>query len=187
MLNAEKMKNGKLGDETQELAKAAQNMTYAQYGNIKKLRTRDTLSQQHIMIAKQDGAYANDADHTTNRWAEWIMPHSQIPTGNELPEIDHITENRWRQLQEQRKTKQQIHNNTQRNEQAAKSIAISLNIPAIGTSSPLHKHLVGGWVGGGAQIRKWLTESYKERGFEEAISQLQNIKAHGGDGIPGEA
>ena len=120
------------------------------------------------MLRNTDGALTTTIPEGKKRWTEWITKCFQSTHKQEEIDIQHITEEQWEQ------TKQQRHETTQLEQPNAKLTYIR-NKSTIQQLFLQHPH-----------VNEWLTRPYSNHEIKATISQLQNNKATGADGIPGE-
>ena len=55
--------------------------------------------QRYTAIGKPDGELTQNAQEIMELWTGWINQSSQIPHGQETPEIHHITQGQWGEIQ----------------------------------------------------------------------------------------
>ena len=124
----------------------------------RKIRMANTSNQ--AIIKKEDGTDCQGIEETIKRWEEWTKKNFSKEQEELIPKISHITEQEWEK----------------------KFIKPPEDIKQIRENSTLMKMMKKY-----PEIEEWLNRPYEEEDIMTEIKSLALKKAHGNDGIPGEA
>ena len=108
-------------------------------GIPKNLRAAGMGIQRHTTLKKANGEHAQNTQEIMQLWTEWIAKNFQITPEQETPEIQHITENQWGQIQERKQKPNQTQQNKQK--QQTPDITLPEDLKKIRTASPLYQIL----------------------------------------------
>ena len=109
---------------------------------------------------KQDGTEFQGVDETLKRWGEWTNECFSKSQDSLKPRIEHISEEEW-------------------GKEVIKPPGNLYEIRRQAELTQIAKEEPG--------IETWINQDYEEQDINRELWNLANRKAHGNDGIPGEA
>ena len=153
----------KMQQDSEQMQKHADDMHMEPTGGYAKIHRAN--NNKHHPLLKPNGTKTNNRHEITERLAEHIQTHFQ--TKNIKPSIHHIPEKIWETINEQ--------NHETLDQHIRPDIQHSREKPNPAKLMQTHPY-----------IEHWLDSKYTEKG-ERTLLRLKKNKAHGSDGIPGEA